>query len=76
MALQSRLAPYLLANSDIQTDVQARVIRLTNVPEYYPEYRDTGNGYAAFLGASIVAKVAVQSTLDIDIANGFTALLQ
>ncbi|KDQ26981.1 hypothetical protein PLEOSDRAFT_1066270 [Pleurotus ostreatus PC15] len=57
VALQSRLAPYLLANSDIQTDVQARVIRLTNVPEYYPEYRDTGNGYAAFLGASIVAKL-------------------
>ncbi|KAJ8522723.1 hypothetical protein ONZ45_g733 [Pleurotus djamor] len=57
VALQSRLAPYVVSNTDIQTDVQARSIRLLNVPEYYPEYRDTGNGYASFLGSSIVAKL-------------------
>jgi len=56
IALQSRLAPYVV-NPELQTDVQPRSIRLLNVPEYYPEYRDTGEGYAAFLGSSIVAKV-------------------
>ncbi|KAK7445413.1 hypothetical protein VKT23_014830 [Stygiomarasmius scandens] len=56
IALQSRLAPYVV-NPELQTDVQPRSIRLLNVPEYYPEYRDTGEGYAAFLGSSIVAKL-------------------
>ena len=54
--LQSRLSPFITA-SGLDTDVQAKAIRVLNVPEYYAEYRDTGNGYAVFLGSSIVAKV-------------------
>lgn len=38
-------------------DIQPRSARILNVPEYYAEYRETGNGYAAFLGSSITAKV-------------------
>ncbi|KAF7356859.1 SWI/SNF and RSC complexes subunit arp9 [Mycena venus] len=56
IALQSRLAPFI-ANAELQTDVQPRSLRVLNLPEYFPEYRDTGNGFAAFLGASIVAKI-------------------
>ncbi|KAL0953504.1 hypothetical protein HGRIS_004730 [Hohenbuehelia grisea] len=56
-ALQSRLAPYISTNPELQTDVQARYIRTLHLPEYFPEYRDTGEGFAAFLGASIVAKI-------------------
>ncbi|KAF7370852.1 SWI/SNF and RSC complexes subunit arp9 [Mycena sanguinolenta] len=56
IALQSRLAPFIV-NPELQTDVQPRSMRVLNVPEYFPEYRDTGNGFAAFLGASIVAKI-------------------
>ncbi|KAJ7257933.1 actin-related protein [Mycena haematopus] len=57
IALQSRLAPFIV-NPELQTDVQPRSLRVLNVPEYFPEYRDTGNGFAAFLGASIVAKIS------------------
>lgn len=56
IALQSRLSPFI-AQPELQTDVQPRSIRILGVPEYYPEYRDTGEGFAAFLGSSIVAKV-------------------
>ncbi|TFK39423.1 actin-related protein [Crucibulum laeve] len=56
IALQSRLAPFI-SNPDLLSDVQARSIRLLSVPEYYAEYRETGNGFAAFLGGSIVAKI-------------------
>ncbi|KAJ7173783.1 actin-related protein [Mycena filopes] len=56
IALQSRIAPFI-ANAELQTDVQPRAVRVLNVPEYFPEYRDTGNGFAAFLGASITAKI-------------------
>lgn len=59
VALQSRLAPFI-SSSDLQTDVQPRVVRVLSVPEYYAEYRETGNGYAAFLGSSIAAKVSGQ----------------
>lgn len=61
VALQSRLAPFI-GNPDLQTDVQARGIRVLSVPEYYHEYRDTGNGLAGFLGASIVAKIIFNDT--------------
>ncbi|KAF8661356.1 hypothetical protein AX16_001451 [Volvariella volvacea WC 439] len=61
IALQSRLSPYL-SNPDLQTDLQARSIRVLNLPEYYPEYRDTGESYAAFLGASITAKIIFNDT--------------
>lgn len=55
-ALQSRVTPFVVT-PDLQTDVQPRYVRLLNVPEYYPEYRDIGNGLACFLGTSITAKV-------------------
>ena len=57
VALQSRLAPFI-SSADLQTDVQSRFVRVLSVPEYYAEYRETGNGYAAFLGSSIAAKVS------------------
>ena len=57
VALQSRLAPFI-SSAELQTDIQPRVVRVLSVPEYYAEYRETGNGYAAFLGSSIAAKVS------------------
>ncbi|KAH7911050.1 actin family [Hygrophoropsis aurantiaca] len=57
-ALQSRLSPYILSNPDQQNDVQPRSIKVLSVPEYFAEYREKGDGLAAFLGSSIVAKVA------------------
>ncbi|KAJ6624957.1 actin family [Mycena sp. CBHHK59/15] len=62
IALQSRLAPFVV-NPELQTDVQSRSIRVLNLPEYFPEYRDTGNGFAAFLGASITAKITFNDSL-------------
>ncbi|KAJ7113719.1 actin-related protein [Mycena crocata] len=62
IALQSRLAPFI-ANPDLQTDVQPRSVRVLNLPEYFPEYRDTGNGFAAFLGASITAKITFNDSM-------------
>ncbi|TFL05408.1 actin-like ATPase domain-containing protein [Pterulicium gracile] len=61
ITLQNRLGHYILSNSDIQSDVQTRSIRILNLPEYFPEYRDTGEQYAAFLGASITSKVSCNS---------------
>ncbi|KAF5373256.1 hypothetical protein D9615_007454 [Tricholomella constricta] len=56
IALQSRVAPFIV-NPDLQSEVQPRYARVLAVPEYYPEYRDTGNGLACFLGSSIAAKI-------------------
>lgn len=58
VALQSRLSPYILSNLDQQNDVQPRSIRVVNVPEYFGEFREKGDRLAAFLGTSIVAKIA------------------
>ena len=58
LAVQSRLGPYL-ASPELQSDVQPRHIRVLSVPDYYPEYRETGNAYGAFLGTSIIARVCV-----------------
>lgn len=57
IAIQTRLTPYLLGNPDIQNDVQPKNVRVLHVPEYFAEYRERGDGFAAFLGASVVAKV-------------------
>ncbi|KAJ8588107.1 actin-like ATPase domain-containing protein [Rhizopogon salebrosus TDB-379] len=57
-ALQSRLAPFILSSPDQVTEFQSRSIRVLNVPEYFAEYREKGDGLAAFLGTSIVAKIA------------------
>lgn len=56
-SLQTRLSSFLLGNPDLINDVQPKHVRLLHVPEYFAEYRDKGDGNAAFLGASIVAKV-------------------
>ncbi|KAF9078187.1 actin-related protein [Rhodocollybia butyracea] len=56
IALQSRLSPFI-AQPELVSDLQPRSIRILGLPEYYPEYRDTGEGFAAFLGSSIVAKL-------------------
>ncbi|KAF8075069.1 actin-related protein [Lyophyllum atratum] len=56
VALQSRVAPFIV-NPDLQSEVQPRYARTLAVPEYYPEYRETGNGLACFLGSSITAKI-------------------
>lgn len=55
-ALQSRLVKYMI-HPETQTEVQAKTVRVLHRPEYYPEYRETGDGFAAFLGTSITAKV-------------------
>jgi len=56
IALQSRLAPFILSNPDPQNEVQTHHIRVLTVPDYFAEYRDRGENLAAFLGSSIVAK--------------------
>ncbi|KAF9526129.1 actin-related protein [Crepidotus variabilis] len=56
IALQSRVAPFII-NPEISTDIQPRSTRVLNVPDFFAEYRETGNGYAAFLGSSITAKI-------------------
>ncbi|KAF8920710.1 actin-related protein [Mucidula mucida] len=56
VAMQSRLAPFL-HSPDLATEIQPKSVHVLGIPEYYPEYRDTGDGYAAFLGSSITAKI-------------------
>lgn len=41
----------------MQNDVQSKVVRLVKVPEYFANFRELGDGLAAFLGSTIVAKV-------------------
>ncbi len=41
-------------------EVQPRTIKTLRVPDYFAEYRDKGDGLAAFLGTSIIAKVSVR----------------
>ncbi|KAG2344070.1 actin-like ATPase domain-containing protein [Suillus weaverae] len=55
---QSRLVLFILSTPDQATEVQPRSIRVLTVPEYFAEYREKGDGFAAFLGTSIVAKIA------------------
>ncbi|TFK89166.1 actin-like ATPase domain-containing protein [Polyporus arcularius HHB13444] len=58
-ALSGRLAPYILSAPDVQSnEVQPRHIKTLRVPDYFAEYRDKGDGLAAFLGTSIIAKLA------------------
>jgi len=58
-ALQSRLAPFILNSPDPQIDGQPYYIHVLYVPDYFAEYREKGDGLAAFLGTSIVAKVSL-----------------
>lgn len=52
LALQSRLHPYLLTDNQ-----NNKHVNFLKVPEYFGDYRDRGDGLAAYLGISIVAKV-------------------
>ncbi|TRM65273.1 actin family [Schizophyllum amplum] len=54
--LRSRCLPYIV-REEVVTDVQPRSINVLHIPEYYPEYRDTSDSYAAYLGSSITAKI-------------------
>ena len=56
-ALQTYLTSFILSNADQHNEVQPKQIRTVKVPEYFAEYREKGDGLAAFLGSSIVAKV-------------------
>ncbi|KAL5492361.1 hypothetical protein ACEPAI_3808 [Sanghuangporus weigelae] len=56
-ALQMRLEPFMLGNTENSNDAQPKQIRVLHVPDYFAEYREKGDGLAAFLGASIVAKI-------------------
>jgi len=56
-ALQTYLSSFILSNADQHNEVQPRQVRIVKVPEYFAEYREKGDGLAAFLGSSIVAKV-------------------
>jgi actin-related protein 9 len=56
-ALQTHLTSFMLSSADQHNEVQPKQIRTVRVPEYFAEYREKGDGLAAFLGSSIVAKV-------------------
>ncbi|KAH9975912.1 actin-like ATPase domain-containing protein [Lactifluus volemus] len=56
-ALQTHISSFILSNADQHNEVQPKHIRIVKVPEYFAEYREKGDGMAAFLGSSIVAKV-------------------
>ena len=58
-ALQNYLASSILSSADQHNEVQPKQIRAVKVPEYFAEYREKGDGLAAFLGSSIVAKVHI-----------------
>lgn len=68
VALQSRVAPFIV-NGDVNTDIQPRSTRVLSVPEFFAEYRDSGNGYAAFLGTSITAKVSHSKQMQFFVAH-------
>lgn len=55
------LGRYIVQNPEqhLMNEVQPKSIRTLKIPEFYSEYRDKGEGYAAFLGSSIVAKVSL-----------------
>jgi hypothetical protein len=53
------LGRYIVQNPEqhLMNDIQPKSIRPLKIPDFYSEYREKGEGYAAFLGSSIVAKV-------------------
>ena len=54
------LGRYIVQNPEqhIMNEIQPKSIRTLKIPDFYSEYREKGEGYAAFLGSSIVAKVS------------------
>ncbi|TFK51660.1 actin-like ATPase domain-containing protein [Heliocybe sulcata] len=57
-SLQTRLESFILSQPDAHNDIQPRNIRVLKIPDYFAEYREKGDGLAAFLGAGIVGKIA------------------
>ena len=55
------LGRYIVQNPEqhLMNEVQPKSIRILKIPDFYSEYREKGEGYAAFLGSSIVAKVSL-----------------
>ena len=53
------LGRYIVQNPEqhLTNEVQPKSIRTLKIPDFYSEYREKGEGYAAFLGSSIIAKV-------------------
>lgn len=53
------LGRYIVQNPEqhLMNEIQPKSIRTLKIPDFYSEYRDKGEGYAAFLGSSIIAKV-------------------
>ena len=53
------LGRYIVQNPEqhLMNEIQPKSIRTLKIPEFYSEYREKGEGYAAFLGSSITAKV-------------------
>jgi len=45
----------------LMNEIQPKSIRTLKIPDFYSEYREKGEGYAAFLGSSIVAKVGLSA---------------
>jgi actin-related protein 9 len=56
-ALQTHVSSFILSNADQHNEVEPKQIRIVKVPEYFAEYREKGDGLAAFLGSSIVVQV-------------------
>jgi actin-related protein 9 len=67
--------PYVLKAEEAANDSQPKVVRSVRVPEYFAEYREKGDGLAAFLGGSIVAKVSHANSA-FRAANSFFLLFQ
>jgi len=44
----------------LMNEIQPKFIRTLKIPDFYSEYREKGEGHAAFLGSSIIAKVGPQ----------------
>ena len=52
------LGRYIVQNPEQHAnEIQPKFVRALKIPDFYSEYREKGEGYAAFLGSSIVAKV-------------------
>ncbi|KDQ61600.1 hypothetical protein JAAARDRAFT_31063 [Jaapia argillacea MUCL 33604] len=64
-ALSARLTPFILSPTSAATqpeynEVQPRAIRTLEIPQYFAEWRDKGDGGASFLGGCIIAKVRIR----------------
>lgn len=56
-AVRSHLEMYIVTSLELMTDVQPKFIRTLKVPDYFANFRESGDSLACYLGCSIVAKV-------------------